>query len=163
MKNKMKIVLAGFPLMLMLAAGVARAGNAAIGEELAVVQAMATIANRDARLSYDYLNLESEIPAIPIVANSTTRGGGSSGVARNMPMTAQKTINDTTRGFVSASKCLSRISASASVVKRWVRCDLAADRVASSGRSRHGDRESASRSRRFYHRERARITRSATP
>ena len=70
MKNKMKIVLAGLPLMLMLTAGVARAGNAAVGEELAVVQAMATIANRDARISYDYLYFESEFPASPIVANS---------------------------------------------------------------------------------------------
>ena len=37
-------------------------------------------------------------------------------------MTAQKTINDTTRGLVSARKCLSRVSASASVVKRSVGC-----------------------------------------
>ena len=44
--------------------------------------------------------------------------GRQPGVARNMPMTAQKTISDTTRGLVSARKCLSRVSASASVVKR---------------------------------------------
>ena len=46
--------------------------------------------------------------------------GGSPGVARNIPMTAQKTINDTTRGLVSARKCFSRVSASASVLKRRV-------------------------------------------
>ena len=40
--------------------------------------------------------------AMPIVAKNTTPAGGSPGVARNMPMTAQKTISDTTRGLVSS-------------------------------------------------------------
>lgn len=69
MNTRMKIVIAGLPLML-LATAFARAGNGAVGEELAVVQAMATIANRDARISYDYLYFESDFPASPIVANS---------------------------------------------------------------------------------------------
>ena len=61
--------------------------------------------------------------AMPTVANSTTRAGGKPGVARNMPITAQNTISDTTRGLVSARNCRSRVSASASVVKRCVsRC-----------------------------------------
>ena len=54
--------------------------------------------------------------AMPTVAKNTMRGGGSPGVARNMPITAQKTISDTTRGLVSARKCRKRISASARVV-----------------------------------------------
>ena len=53
---------------------------------------------------------------MPTVAQNTTAGGGKPGVARNMPMTAQKTISDTTRGFVNAMKCLSRVSESASDV-----------------------------------------------
>jgi hypothetical protein len=68
MKNTMKMVLAVLPLLLI--PGAARSGSDAIGEELAVVQAMATIANRDARISYDYLYFESQFPASPIVANS---------------------------------------------------------------------------------------------
>jgi len=55
-------------------------------------------------------------PTTPLEAR-VKAGGGSSLVARNMPMTAQNTISDTTRGFVSARKCLSRVSASASEVK----------------------------------------------
>ena len=52
------------------------------------------------------------------------------GVDRNMPMTAQKTINDTTRGFVSARKCLSRVSASArSVVESDAAVRLAYERI----------------------------------
>jgi hypothetical protein len=70
MKTKMKIVTKGLPLLLLLAAAATRAGDGAIGEELAVVQAMATLANRDARVSYDYLYFESDFPASPIVANS---------------------------------------------------------------------------------------------
>src|SRR6266581_1628094 len=37
---------------------------------------------------------------IPIVAASSNPGGTMPGAARNMPMTAQNTINDTTRGLV---------------------------------------------------------------
>src|SRR5712691_3233865 len=37
---------------------------------------------------------------MPMVAESTSLGGTMPGTARNMPMTAQKTINDTTRGLV---------------------------------------------------------------
>jgi len=70
MKTKMKMIMKGLHLMLLLSAGATRAGDGAIGEELAVVQAMATLANREARVSYDYLYFESEFPASPIVANS---------------------------------------------------------------------------------------------
>lgn len=70
MKTRTKIVRTGLCLTLLLTAGIGRTGNGAIGEELAVVQAMATIVNRDARISYDYLYFESEFPASPIVANS---------------------------------------------------------------------------------------------
>jgi hypothetical protein len=69
MKTRMKIGIMGLGLLL-LTTGAARDGTGATGEELAVVQAMATIANRDARISYDYLYFESEFSASPIVANS---------------------------------------------------------------------------------------------
>ena len=46
--------------------------------------------------------------AMPSVPNSSARSGTMPGVARNMPMTAVNTINDTTRGLVSASNCWSR-------------------------------------------------------
>jgi hypothetical protein len=70
MKSRTKILLKGFLTALLLTSGAARSQNGAIGEELAVVQAMATILNRDARVSYDYLYFESEFPAGSIVANS---------------------------------------------------------------------------------------------
>jgi hypothetical protein len=70
MKTNLKIFLAGLPLILVMTMGAARTRSGASGEERAVVQAMATIANRDARLSYDYLYFESEFPASPIVADS---------------------------------------------------------------------------------------------
>ena len=41
-----------------------------LGEELAVIQAMATILNEDAGRSYDYLYFEADFPAIPHVASS---------------------------------------------------------------------------------------------
>ena len=40
--------------------------------------------------------------AMPIVASRSSRGGTMLGVARNMPITAVKTISETTRGLVSA-------------------------------------------------------------
>ena len=54
--------------------------------------------------------------AMPTVAKKTLSAGGSPGTARNMPITAQKTISDTTRGLVSARNCRKRLSASARVV-----------------------------------------------
>ena len=48
----------------------ASGGNAGNGEELAVVQATATILNQDARQPFDYLYFESEFPGSPIVAES---------------------------------------------------------------------------------------------
>lgn len=54
----------------MLLTGTARSQSGANGEELAVVQAMATFLNQDARLPFDYLYFESEFPGSPIVAES---------------------------------------------------------------------------------------------
>ena len=48
----------------------ANGGNVGTGEELAVVQAMATILNQDARQPFDYLYFESEFPGHSIVAES---------------------------------------------------------------------------------------------
>jgi hypothetical protein len=70
MKTNPTSFLAALPLLLLLTTGAARSGTGAVGEELAVVQAMVTIANRDARISYDYLYFESEFPASPIVTDS---------------------------------------------------------------------------------------------
>lgn len=70
MKTPTKIVLKGLLVSLLLAPGAARSQNGANGEELAVVQAMATILNEDARLPFDYLYFESEFPASPFVATS---------------------------------------------------------------------------------------------
>lgn len=70
MKSKTMIVLKGLLVSFMLMAGTARSQNGAIGEELAVVQAMATILNGDARLPFDYLYFESEFAGSPIVAES---------------------------------------------------------------------------------------------
>ena len=38
--------------------------------------------------------------AMPTVATNTMPAGGNPGTARNMPITAQKTMSDTTRGLV---------------------------------------------------------------
>ena len=54
--------------------------------------------------------------AMPSVAANTMPAGGSPGAARNMPITAQKTISDTTRGLVSARNCRMRLSARVSAV-----------------------------------------------
>src|SRR6266542_1046073 len=59
---------------------------------------------------------EPATSAMPIVAQKTRCGGGSPGTARNMPMTAQNTISDTTRGFASATKWRNRVSASVRAV-----------------------------------------------
>jgi hypothetical protein len=70
MKTQTKIVLKGLLASLMLMTGAARSQSGANGEELAVVQAMATFLNQDARLPFDYLYFESEFPGSPIVAES---------------------------------------------------------------------------------------------
>ncbi|MBC8024819.1 MAG: hypothetical protein H7Y89_02400 [Steroidobacteraceae bacterium] len=70
MKTLTMIVSKGLLIVLLLAPGAARSQNGAVGDELAVVQAMATILNESARPSYDYLYFESEFPASPIVAES---------------------------------------------------------------------------------------------
>jgi hypothetical protein len=57
--------------------------------------------------------------AMPSVPNKTAWAGGTPGDARNMPITAVKTINDTTRGFVNARNCRKRCGASARVVIDW--------------------------------------------
>ena len=54
--------------------------------------------------------------AMPSVAANTTSAGGRPGVARNMPMTATKTISDTTRGLVSARNCRKRCRLSVATV-----------------------------------------------
>jgi hypothetical protein len=54
--------------------------------------------------------------AMPTVAANTIPAGGNPGVARNMPITAQNTISDTTRGFARARNCRRRFSARASAV-----------------------------------------------
>src|SRR5687768_12889472 len=54
----------------LLAAGVARSGTASIGEELAVVQAMAAILNRDSSRAFDFLYFESDFSAKPYVVSS---------------------------------------------------------------------------------------------
>ena len=46
------------------------------------------------------------ISQIPIVAVTISFNGGTSGVAKSIPMIAQKTINATTRGLVSARNWL---------------------------------------------------------
>ena len=43
--------------------------------------------------------------AMPMVAASNILKGTMPGVARNMPITAVKTISDTTRGLVSSQNC----------------------------------------------------------
>src|SRR5436190_1383703 len=50
--------------------------------------------------------------AMPTVAKNTVCGGGSPGTARNMPMTAQNTMSDTTRGLVRATYWRIRFSVS---------------------------------------------------
>jgi hypothetical protein len=55
---------------LILASNVARPGAALIGEELAVIQAMASIMNQDATRPFDFLYFESEFPARPFVTSS---------------------------------------------------------------------------------------------
>ena len=69
---------------------------------------------------------------MPSVAKNTVAGGGNPGTARNMPITAQKTMSCTTRGLVSARNCLNRTSASASVVMgNGAGATMVAERVAS--------------------------------
>jgi hypothetical protein len=55
---------------LMLAANVARPGAAIVGEELAVLQAMASIITRDASRPFERLYFESEFEGAPFVASS---------------------------------------------------------------------------------------------
>jgi hypothetical protein len=57
-------------LLVLMAATSAVSAEEVLGEELAVIQAMAAIANQDAGQSYDYLYFESEFPASPHVASS---------------------------------------------------------------------------------------------
>jgi hypothetical protein len=57
-------------VLLMLAANVARPGGAIMGEELAVLQAMAAIITRDAPRPYERLYFESEFEGAPFVASS---------------------------------------------------------------------------------------------
>jgi hypothetical protein len=55
---------------LVLSTSIARSGTALVGEELAVIQAMAAIMSRDATRPFDFLYFESEFPARPFVASS---------------------------------------------------------------------------------------------
>jgi len=50
--------------------GVARTQTTLVGEELGVIQAMATILNREASWPYDFLYFESDFKASPYVASS---------------------------------------------------------------------------------------------
>jgi hypothetical protein len=52
-----------FALILVLTASAAHAAGAIVAEELAVVQAMATIINGEAKRPYDYLYFESDFPS----------------------------------------------------------------------------------------------------
>src|SRR5688572_13976657 len=54
--------------------------------------------------------------AMPSVAANTRPGGGTPGVARNIPMIATKTISETTRGFVSARNWRKRLRLIVAVV-----------------------------------------------
>jgi len=56
--------------VLMLMASVARPGAAIVGEELAVLQAMASIITRDATRPFERLYFESEFEGAPFVASS---------------------------------------------------------------------------------------------
>lgn len=53
-----------------LAGNIARSSPALVGEELAVIQAMAAIMSHDATRPFDFLYFESEFPARPFVASS---------------------------------------------------------------------------------------------
>lgn len=77
MKTSNEIVrgAAGFPravllVILAVVSAAARPGDGLVGEELAVIQAMAAILNRDAGETYDYLYYETDFSASPIVASS---------------------------------------------------------------------------------------------
>src|SRR5687768_15621448 len=59
--------------------------------------------------------------AIPSVAAKTRPGGGTPGVARNIPMIATKTISETTRGFVSARNWRKRLRLIVAVVMEYGR------------------------------------------
>jgi len=53
-----------------MTAGVARSQASLVGEELGVIQAMATILNHEAGSSYDFLYFESDFSTSPYVASS---------------------------------------------------------------------------------------------
>lgn len=59
-----------FIVTLVLSTSLARSGTALVGEELAVIQAMAAIMNQDATRPFDFLYFESEFPARPFVTSS---------------------------------------------------------------------------------------------
>ncbi len=55
---------------LVLTTGIARSSPALVGEEMAVIQAMAAIMSQDATRPFDFLYFESEFPARPFVTSS---------------------------------------------------------------------------------------------
>jgi hypothetical protein len=59
-----------FPVLALLAAGVARPQASLVGEELGVIQAMATILNREAESPFDFLYFETDFSASPYVESS---------------------------------------------------------------------------------------------
>ena len=69
MKSRITRLLAAIA-SLVLTTAVARPSAALLGEELAVIQAMAAILNQDAARPFDFLYFESDFPARPFVASS---------------------------------------------------------------------------------------------
>src|SRR5437867_10947519 len=65
---------------------------------------------------------------MPMVAASRSLGGTMPGTARNMPMTAQNTINDTTRGLVRLRnwRTRKRVTVEASCMRKFYHARLAA-------------------------------------
>ena len=87
-----------------------RAGVALVGEELAVIQAMASILNHDTARPFDFLYFESDFPAGPYVSSSLSNPDRTSfcGLTREQAQSVARQLIDLTARPVEIDKSVAR-------------------------------------------------------
>lgn len=95
---------------LVLASSIARSGTALVGEELAVIQAMAAIMSQDSTRPFDFLYFESDFPARPFVSSSMANPDRTAfcGLTRDQGQTLVRELIDLTSEPVEFDKAVAK-------------------------------------------------------
>ena len=100
-----------------------RAGAALVGEELAVIQAMASILNHDSARPFDFLYFEADFPAGPYVSSSLANPDRTSfcGLTREQAQSVARQLIDLTARPAEIDKAVARAAGLALGHKRLER------------------------------------------